>query len=101
MLAFPCNQFGAQEPGSNAEIKAFAIGKCPSVFPLFAKIDVNGDKEAPLYTFLKSKQGGGLLGDNIVWNFAKFLVNRKGEVVARFAPPESPLSIESKIKALL
>jgi glutathione peroxidase len=102
VLAFPCNQFGGQEPGSNSEIKAFAQQKCPSTFPLFDKIDVNGENAAPLYTFLKSKQGGGFpLGDDIVWNFSKFLVNRKGEVVARFGPQESPLSFEDKILQLI
>jgi len=101
VLAFPCNQFGGQEPGSNAEVKAFAQQRCPDLFPMFGKIDVNGPSAAPLYTFLKSEQGGGLLGDDIVWNFAKFLVNRKGEVVARFGPQEAPTSFENKIVELL
>jgi len=101
VLAFPCTQFNGQEPGSNSEIKAFAQQKCPSTFPLFDKIDVNGENAAPLYTFLKSQKGGGLLGDDIIWNFAKFLVNRKGEVVARFGPQESPLSFEDKILPLI
>lgn len=100
-MAFPCNQFGGQEPGSNADVKAFAQSKCPSTFPLFAKIDVNGDKEAPLYSFLKSKQGGGMMGNNILWNFAKFLVDRTGKPIARFGPQEAPTSFEQKIVELL
>lgn len=100
MLGFPCNQFGGQEPGSNAEVKAFAQSKCPDTFPLFAKIDVNGDNEAPLYTFLKAKQGE-LLGSDIKWNFAKFLVDRQGQPVARFGPQQSPKSFEEEIVKLL
>lgn len=101
MLAFPCNQFGGQEPGSNAQVKAFAQGKCPKTFPMFSKIDVNGANEDPLFTFLKAKQGGGLLGDNIVWNFGKFLVDRTGKPVQRFGPQEAPTSFENKIVELL
>lgn len=101
VLAFPCNQFGGQEPGTNADIKEFAKAKCPNLFRLFSKVDVNGPSEAPLYSFLKSERGGGLLGDNIVWNFGKFLVNRKGEVVQRFGPQEAPFSFEDKIVELL
>lgn len=100
ILAFPCNQFGGQEPGTEAEVKAFARAKCPDLFTMFSKISVNGESEAPLYAFLKSKQGG-TLGDAIKWNFSKFLVNRQGEVVARFGPQESPKSFESQIVALL
>jgi len=101
VLAFPCNQFGGQEPGDNAEIKAFAQAKCPECFPLFSKIDVNGEAEAPLFTLLKGQQGGGMLGDNIIWNFGKFLVDRKGKAVARFRSQESPLSFEDRIVELL
>jgi len=100
VLAFPCNQFGGQEPGTNAEVKAFAQDKCPDTFPLFSKIDVNGDNEAPLYSFLKNRQGE-LLGRNIKWNFAKFLVDRQGQPVARFGPQSSPLSFEEEIVKLL
>jgi len=81
-------------------VKAFAQSKCPDTFPLFAKIDVNGDNEAPLYTFLKSKQGE-MLGSDIKWNFAKFLVDRQGQPVARFGPQQSPLSFEEEIVKLL
>jgi glutathione peroxidase len=101
ILAFPCNQFGGQEPGTNEEIKAFAQGKCSKCFPLFDKIDVNGDAESPLWTFLKAEQGNGVLPSDIVWNFTKFLVNRKGEVVKRFNPQESPSSFENDIVDLL
>jgi len=101
VLAFPCNQFGGQEPGTDAEVKAFAMEKCPGLFRMFSKIDVNGENEAPLYKFLKAEQGGGLLGDNIVWNFGKFLINRNGQVVARFGPQEAPTSFEKKIVELL
>jgi len=101
VLAFPCNQFGGQEPGSNAEVKAFAQGKCQNLFPMFAKIDVNGANEAPLYSFLKAEKGGGFLGDGIVWNFGKFLVDRTGKPVGRFGPQEAPFSFEDKIVELL
>lgn len=100
MLAFPCNQFGGQEPGTNAEVKAFAQSKCPDCFPLFDKIDVNGDAESPLYTYLKAEQGSIPTSD-IVWNFAKFLVDRTGRPVKRFNPPDAPSSFENEILDLL
>lgn len=98
VLAFPCNQFGAQEPGSDAEIKAFAE-KYGAKFPMFSKIDVNGPNVAPLYKYLKEAQGG-LLPD-IKWNFGKFLVDKEGKAVNRYAPTDSPLSIVKDIEALL
>ncbi|KAJ9706516.1 hypothetical protein PVL29_001816 [Vitis rotundifolia] len=98
ILAFPCNQFGAQEPGSNEEIVEFACTRFKAEYPIFDKIDVNGDSAAPLYKFLKSSKGG-LFGDNIKWNFSKFLVDKDGKVVDRYAPTTSPLSIE--VKAIL
>mmetsp|Transcript_660 Transcript_660/g.1349 ORF Transcript_660/g.1349 Transcript_660/m.1349 type:complete len:119 (+) Transcript_660:504-860(+) len=102
ILAFPCNQFGGQEPGSAAEIKDFATGKCPDApVTLFAKIDVNGDNEAPLYTYLKGCLGEGLLGDDIKWNFAKFLVGKDGKPQFRYGPPSAPSSFEDDIKKLL
>jgi len=101
VLAFPCNQFGGQEPGTNAEVKQFAKSKCPYLFPMFSKIKVNGESEAPLYTFLKREQGGGAFGDFVKWNFTKFLVNRKGQPVARFGPQEAPRSFEDRIVELL
>eukprot|EP00850_Spirogloea_muscicola_P021144 SM000238S08045 [mRNA] locus=s238:155685:157789:- [translate_table: standard] len=99
VLAFPCNQFGNQEPGSPADIKAF-VAKYKVDFPLFAKIDVNGKNEAPLYTFLKARQSE-LLSDGIKWNFAKFLVDRRGRPVKRYPPLVFPASIEEDVKNLL
>ena len=100
VLDFPCNQFGKQAPGSNEEIAQFCTLKYNTTFPLFAKIEVNGKNEDPLYTFLKKEQKG-TLGDNIKWNFTKFLVDREGNVVARYAPTVKPEEIEEKIKELL
>ena len=100
ILDFPCNQFGNQAPGSNEEIAQFCTLKYNTSFPLFAKIDVNGKNEDPLYTFLKEQQKG-TLGKNIKWNFTKFLVDREGNVVGRFAPTVKPEELEEKIKELL
>lgn len=100
ILAFPCNQFGNQEPGSNEEIVQFACTRFKAEFPIFDKVDVNGDNAAPIYKFLKSSKGG-LFGDGIKWNFAKFLVDKDGNVVDRYAPTTSPASIEKDIKKLL
>ncbi|QCE00645.1 glutathione peroxidase [Vigna unguiculata] len=93
ILAFPCNQFGAQEPGSNEQIQDFVCTRFKAEFPVFNKVDVNGDSADPLYKYLKSSKGG-LFGDNIKWNFSKFLVDKEGKVVDRYAPTTSPLSIE-------
>lgn len=101
ILAFPCNQFGGQEPGSNEQIKDFACSRYKAEFPIFDKIDVNGPNTAPLYQFLKKCKGGGILGDNIKWNFGKFLVNQEGIVVERYAPTTTPKKIEGDIKKLL
>lgn len=100
ILDFPCNQFGNQAPGSDEEIIEFCQMKYNTTFRQFSKIEVNGDKEAPLYTFLKSKKGG-VLGKNIKWNFTKFLVDREGNVVDRYGSSETPAKIESDIKKLL
>ncbi|RWR91828.1 putative phospholipid hydroperoxide glutathione peroxidase [Cinnamomum micranthum f. kanehirae] len=100
ILAFPCNQFGEEEPGTNEEILETACTRFKAEYPIFDKIDVNGDNAAPVYKFLKSSKGG-LFGDSITWNFAKFLVDRDGHVVDRYAPTTSPLSIEKDIKKLL
>lgn len=100
ILAFPCNQFGSQEPGTNEEILQFACTRFKAEYPIFDKVDVNGDNAAPVYKFLKSSKGG-LLGDGIKWNFAKFLVDKDGKVVDRYAPTTSPLSIEKDLKKLL
>ncbi|CAI9775757.1 unnamed protein product [Fraxinus pennsylvanica] len=100
ILAFPCNQFGSQEPGTNEEIQQFACTRFKAEYPIFDKVDVNGSNAAPLYKFLKSSKGG-FLGDGIKWNFSKFLVDKEGRVVDRYAPTTSPLSIEKDIKKLL
>ena len=100
VLDFPCNQFGNQAPGSDDEIHEFCTLKYNTTFDQFAKIDVNGENESPLYTFLKGEKKG-LLNKNIKWNFTKFLVSRDGKVVARFAPTDTPEKIESSIKELL
>ncbi|WVZ07750.1 hypothetical protein V8G54_021096 [Vigna mungo] len=100
ILAFPCNQFGAQEPGTNEEIVEFACTRFKAEFSIFDKVDVNGNNAAPLYKFLKSSKGE-VLGDNIKWNFSKFLVDKDGNVVDRYAPTTSLLSIEKDIKKLL
>ncbi|WVZ86678.1 hypothetical protein U9M48_033427, partial [Paspalum notatum var. saurae] len=100
ILAFPCNQFGGQEPGTNEEIVQFACTRFKAEYPIFDKVDVNGSNAAPIYKFLKSSKGG-FLGDSIKWNFSKFLVDKEGRVVDRYAPTTSPLSIEKDIKKLL
>ncbi|PWZ44054.1 putative phospholipid hydroperoxide glutathione peroxidase 6, mitochondrial [Zea mays] len=100
ILAFPCNQFGGQEPGTNEEIAQFACTRFKAEYPIFDKVDVNGNNAAPIYKFLKSSKGG-LFGDSIKWNFSKFLVDKEGRVVDRYAPTTSPLSIEKDIKKLL
>ncbi|CAA6670260.1 unnamed protein product [Spirodela intermedia] len=100
ILAFPCNQFGFQEPGSNQEIKQFACTRFKAEFPIFDKVDVNGPFTAPVYQFLKSS-AGGFLGDLIKWNFEKFLVNKNGKVVERYPPTTSPFQIEKDIRKLI
>lgn len=98
VLAFPCNQFGAQEPGSNEEIESFCDLTFKTSFPLFDKIDVNGANTHPLYEYLKSEATGLLGSKKIKWNFTKFLVDKKGNVVQRYAPTTKPLAIEEDIK---
>ena len=100
VLGFPCDQFGHQEPGSDDEIKSFCQLNYGVNFPLFSKIEVNGPNAHPVFEFLKSKKGG-LLGDSIKWNFTKFLVDKKGGVVERFAPMTTPSAIETQIEKLL
>lgn len=105
ILAFPCNQFGGQEPGTNEEIKEFAAGYNVK-FDMFDKIDVNGSyfgggEAHPLWTYLKAKQGGSLI-DAIKWNFTKFVIDKNGQPVARFAPTDDPIpKVEMEIKKLL
>ncbi len=101
VLAFPCNQFGAQEPGSAEEIDSFCKVNFGVSFPLMAKVDVNGAGADPLYDWLK-KEAPGLLGTkSIKWNFTKFLIGRDGKVVRRYAPTDKPESIAKDIEALL
>ena len=101
ILGFPCNQFGGQEPGTETEIQSFCSLNYGVTFPMFAKIDVNGTHEHPLYTYLKSKKTGLLGFDAIKWNFSKFLIDRQGEVVERYAPSTSPESISTDIETYL
>jgi glutathione peroxidase len=101
VLGFPCNQFGAQEPGSEAEIGSFCSTTYDVTFPMFGKIDVTGADAHPLYQHLKNAKPGLLGTEGIKWNFTKFLVDRQGEVVARYAPKDSPESLDSAIAALL
>lgn len=96
ILGFPSNQFAGQEPGSNEEIQEFCQLTYGVTFPVLAKIDVNGDNEDPLYTYLKQEQGG-LLGDKIKWNFTKFLIDKEGNVVKRYAPNTTPKKIEKDL----
>jgi len=100
ILAFPCNQFGGQEPGTNAEIKKFAEERGVK-FDMFAKVDVNGSKEHPLFTYLKHKQSGFMV-NAIKWNFSKFVVDQQGVAVARFGPTDDPIpKVEKKIEELM
>ena len=122
ILDFPCNQFGEQAPGSNEEIHKFCTDNYETTFPQFSKIDVNGENESPLFTFLKAKQGfKGFPGErgqmmeqmmarrdpdfakksDIKWNFTKFLVNKNGEVIARFEPTMDMAKVEAQVKAQL
>lgn len=100
VLDFPCNQFANQAPGSDAEIVGFCQSKYGVAFKTFAKVKVNGDSAEPLFKFLK-KQQKGLLGSGIKWNFTKFLVDKDGNVINRFAPTDKPEKIEKSIEKLL
>jgi len=99
ILGFPCNQFGRQEPDSNETIKQFAISK-GATFPIFEKIHVNGKKSHPVYNFLRSKIGG-IMGSSIKWNFTKFLCDKNGVPVQRYAPPTKPYDIKKEIMELM
>jgi glutathione peroxidase len=101
VLGFPCNQFGAQEPGSEADIAQFCSLNYDVSFPMFSKIDVNGENAHPLYKYLKHEAPGLLGSEAIKWNFTKFLVDRAGKVVKRFAPTDTPQQIEKDVEALL
>ena len=100
MLGFPCNQFGAQDPGSDDEIGQFCQVNYGVTFPMFAKVDVNGDDAHPLFTWLKEEKRG-LLGGKIKWNFTKFLIGRDGEVLERYAPTTEPADIADDVRAAL
>ncbi|HSD00344.1 MAG TPA: glutathione peroxidase [Casimicrobiaceae bacterium] len=101
VLGFPCNQFGGQEPGDEAAIEQFCEVNYGVTFPMFAKVDVNGDNAAPVYRHLKAAKPGLLGTEAIKWNFTKFLVDRDGKVLARFAPNDTPESIAPAIEKAL
>jgi len=101
VLAFPCNQFGKQEPGTNEEILEFAQSKYDATFPMFAKIEVNGDRAAPVYEYLEQGAPNEDGSTDIKWNFTKFLVDGEGKVVERFEPTVTPEAIDPKIAAAL
>ncbi len=101
MLAFPCNQFGAQEPGSHEEILAFARERYGVSFPMFAKVEVNGPRACELYRFLKQAMADEEGNRDIPWNFTKFLVDGDGEVIGRFAPTVTPDEIALQLDELL
>ncbi len=101
VLGFPCNQFGAQEPGSEEEIRSFCDLRFNVSFPMFAKVEVNGAGAAPLFAHLKGQRPGLLGTEAIKWNFTKFLVNRQGEVVSRHGPSTTPSQLEAEVDRLL
>jgi glutathione peroxidase len=101
VLGFPCNQFGEQEPGAEAEIGSFCQKNYGVSFPMFSKIEVNGDGAHPLYTWLKRSAPGVLGSERIKWNFTKFLLDREGKVVERYAPVTKPEALVKDIEALL
>ena len=100
VLGFPCNQFGEQEPGAEKEIAAFCERNYGVTFPLFSKVDVNGDDAHPLFEWLKDSKGG-LLGSKVKWNFTKFLVGRDGQVIDRYAPQTEPEKLADDIEKAL
>ena len=101
VLGFPCDQFGHQEPGDADEIRNFCSTTYDVSFPMFAKVDVNGDKAHPLYKWLKSEKSGFLGTEGVKWNFTKFLVNREGEVIKRYAPTDTPEKIDKDLGGVL
>lgn len=101
VLGFPCDQFGHQEPGDEAEIRQFCSLRYDVTFPLFAKIEVNGAGAHPLYRWLKGEKAGVFGTEAIKWNFTKFLVDRSGQVVKRFAPADTPEKIDAHVKPVL
>lgn len=101
ILGFPCNQFANQEPGSEKEIEAGCLINYGVTFPMFSKIDVNGANAHPIYQYLKLKLKGGILGSNIKWNFAKFILDKNGKPFKRYAPTTSPENLRKDIEKLL
>ena len=101
VLGFPCDQFGNQEPGDEAEIASFCERNYGVSFPMFAKIDVNGDDAHPLYSWLRDEKSGLLPGDGIKWNFTKFLIGRDGQVIKRFSPTTEPAKLGDTIESAL
>ncbi|MCO7227226.1 redoxin domain-containing protein [Pleionea sp. CnH1-48] len=101
ILAFPCNQFGKQEPGDNEAIKNFCMTRFSVTFPLFDKVDVNGEAAAPVFDYLKQEAPGILGSKSIKWNFTKFLVGKDGQVIKRFAPKDKPQDIAKNIESAL
>jgi glutathione peroxidase len=101
VLGFPCNQFGKQEPGSETDIRAFCDAKFGVTFPMFSKVEVNGDAAHPLFKFLKQEAPGVLGTEGIKWNFTKFLINKDGSVFKRYAPQTKPEEISGDIERLL
>lgn len=101
VLGFPCNQFGQQEPGGSSDIESFCQINYGVSFPMFSKVDVNGDNAHPLFRFLKKEKKGMLATEAIKWNFTKFLVNRKGEVLKRYAPNTEPAALGPDVEKAL
>jgi glutathione peroxidase len=101
VMGFPCNQFGSQDPGSNEEIGAFCQANYGVSFPMMAKVDVNGAQAHALFLWLKAEAPGLLGSEGIKWNFTKFLINRQGQVIKRYAPLDKPASIAADIEAAL
>ena len=101
VLAFPCNQFGSQEKGSEQDIKEFCTNNYAVTFPIFSKVEINGNKAEPLFKFLKQQMKGFMGTEAVKWNFSKFLVNKNGEVVKRYGSLDFPENLESEIKVLL
>ena len=101
VLAFPCNQFGGQEPGNASEIAEFCKVNFGLTFPLMEKVDVNGDDASPLFDWMKAEKPGLMGSKAIKWNFTKFLIDREGNVVKRYAPTDAPKSIAKDIEKLL
>jgi glutathione peroxidase len=101
VLGFPCNQFGGQEPGSEAEIADFCSLIYNTTFPIFAKVDVNGPASAPIYKYLKSEAPGLLGTEAIKWNFTKFFVDKSGKVIKRYAPTDTPEAIAKNLETML